>query len=184
MKFGISHTLLYFALACFFQSNAQNVFYKMPDGKIHNEIIFKKIQEGVIKNGNLKLEIFDLYTNKDSVVKNVQLSLINGGNVVGFDPYAHHKKRIGSTFKIEAFKNDKNINYESNYLQEKPSLINFWFTRCPPCVAEIPNLNNVQSKFKDKVNFIAITFDTKEKVDAFLKKQPSILNILSMQKSN
>jgi cytochrome c biogenesis protein CcmG/thiol:disulfide interchange protein DsbE len=143
----------------------------MPNGKIQDEAYFKAIQEGIVKSGNIKIEILDLRTKSDSIIKEVQFSMIDTTIGVGFDPYANHKKLIGSKFKIAAFKNDKNINYKQNYLEGKPSLINFWFTRCPPCISEIPNLNNLESKFKNKVNFIAITFDTKIQVDAFLKKR-------------
>lgn len=171
MKNLILNIFLFFALVCFFESNAQKVFYKMPDGKIADETYFKAIQEGIAKNGNIKIELFDYSTKSDSIIKEVQFSMIDTENGVSFDPYAVHKKMIGSKFNIAAFKKDNNINYKPNYLEGKPTLINFWFTRCPPCIEEIPNLNNVQSKFKDKVNFIAITFDTKVQVDAFLKKR-------------
>lgn len=54
----------------------------------------------------------------------------------------------------------------------KPTFINFWFTNCPPCIEEIPALNELKELYKDKVNFVAITFDKKEKVEKFLPKFP------------
>jgi thiol-disulfide isomerase/thioredoxin len=39
-----------------------------------------------------------------------------------------------------------------------------------PCIEEMPVLNKIKEKFKDRVNFIAITYETKEKVLDFLKK--------------
>lgn len=51
-------------------------------------------------------------------------------------------------------------------------VLNFWFTACKPCIAEIPELNEVYEKFKNDTNvvFASITFDKKEKVAAFLKE--------------
>ncbi len=53
-------------------------------------------------------------------------------------------------------------------LKGKVVVLNFWFTSCPPCVAEMPELNKLVDKYKD-VTFIGITFDKKEKVKKFLK---------------
>ena len=143
----------------------------MPDGKIQDETYFKAIKEGIAKNGNIKIELLDYRTKSDSIIKEVQFAMIDSANGIGFDPYAEHKKMIGSKFNIAAFKKDNNINYKTNYLEGKPTLINFWFTRCPPCIAEIPNLNSIQNKYQNKVNFVAITFDSRELVDTFLKKR-------------
>lgn len=60
---------------------------------------------------------------------------------------------------------------ELNDLKGKVTFINLWFTNCFPCVKEIPLLNILKNKFEENVNFVAITFDTKEKVKAFLKKK-------------
>lgn len=53
--------------------------------------------------------------------------------------------------------------------------INFWATWCPPCRAEMPSINSLQSKIrnKDKVNFIMVDVDN---------KTPSSVNY--MQKNN
>lgn len=171
MKNCIVSIVLFIVSLYSFQSNAQKLFYKMPNGIIHNETFFKAIKEGITKNGNIKIELTDLRSNKDSIIKSVKLEIINTSNGTGFDPYGNHRKSIGSKFKIEAFKNAENINYNPEYLIGKPTLINFWFTKCPPCISEIPNLNNIQRKFENNVNFIAVTFDDKKLVDDFLKKK-------------
>jgi len=57
-------------------------------------------------------------------------------------------------------------------LKGKIVVLNFWFTKCPPCVQEMPELNKLTTEFKGKnVEFIAITFNKKEIVKAFLDKQ-------------
>ncbi|WP_300669900.1 TlpA disulfide reductase family protein [Soonwooa sp.] len=59
----------------------------------------------------------------------------------------------------------KNINFKS---LDKPILLNIWFTTCEPCLEEIPILNNLKTKYGDKYKFLALTFDSKEKIEKFL----------------
>ena len=54
-------------------------------------------------------------------------------------------------------------------LKGKVVVLNFWFTKCGPCVMEMPDLNNLVEQFKGKdVEFLSITFDKKELVEQFL----------------
>jgi len=55
-------------------------------------------------------------------------------------------------------------------LKGKPTLINFWFTRCAPCIDEMPVLNKLEMQYGEDFNFIAITYEKKAVVDAFLEK--------------
>lgn len=57
-------------------------------------------------------------------------------------------------------------------LKGKPTLINFWFTRCAPCIDEIPILNEMHDNYKDEFNFDAITYESAQKIHDFLEKQP------------
>jgi len=54
----------------------------------------------------------------------------------------------------------------------KVVVLNFWFTACKPCIAEIPELNEVFEKYKNSTNviFASITFDKEKRVKKFLKK--------------
>jgi thiol-disulfide isomerase/thioredoxin len=55
-------------------------------------------------------------------------------------------------------------------LKGKVVVLNFWFTKCGPCVMEMPSLNNIVETFKDKsVEFIAITFNKKQLIEQFLE---------------
>lgn len=64
---------------------------------------------------------------------------------------------------------DKILNQKS--LNNKPTLVNLWFTSCAPCIEEMPYLNKLKEKYTDKVNFISITFNNKTEVENFLKKR-------------
>ncbi len=65
-------------------------------------------------------------------------------------------------------------------LKDKIVVLNFWFTSCKPCINEIPELNKIKEKYKNKnVIFLAITFDNKEKITTFLSKNKFNYNIIS-----
>lgn len=56
----------------------------------------------------------------------------------------------------------------------KTVLLNLWATWCPPCIREMPALNELAKEFKDK-NFIVLAIATgrqgREGADRFLKKR-------------
>jgi thiol-disulfide isomerase/thioredoxin len=52
-------------------------------------------------------------------------------------------------------------------------VLEFWATWCSGCVAQIPHLNQLVEKFKDKpVRFISVTDEDKSVVTTFLKQRP------------
>ena len=58
-------------------------------------------------------------------------------------------------------------------LSGKILVINFWFKDAAPCKAEIPELNKLVKKYKNKnVVFLAPTYDPEFDVKEFLKKNP------------
>jgi peroxiredoxin len=64
-------------------------------------------------------------------------------------------------------------------LRGKVIVLNFWFTGCQPCVEEIPGLNDLVDKFKNKdVVFIAPTWDDVSPLQAFLKEHPFKYHII------
>jgi len=56
-------------------------------------------------------------------------------------------------------------------LKDKIILIDFWFINCGPCIKEIPDLNKLKAEFEmDEVEWFAVTYDPKEKVERFLER--------------
>ena len=51
-------------------------------------------------------------------------------------------------------------------------LIDFWATWCPPCIKEIPDLLEIQEKFKEKIKLVFISVDSspEEVIPNFIKK--------------
>ena len=65
----------------------------------------------------------------------------------------------------------KDVNWQT--LRGKVVILDFWGSWCAPCVADIPRLNNLVSKYRDKpVRFIAVGHENTRKVTYFLKKHP------------
>ena len=64
---------------------------------------------------------------------------------------------------------DKTFNQKS--LNNKPTLVNLWFTTCAPCIEEMPFLNQLKEKYNNQVNFVSITFNNKNEVEKFLTKK-------------
>lgn len=62
---------------------------------------------------------------------------------------------------------DSNLNVSENQV----TIINFWATWCPPCVAEMPSLQNLYNEYGDRVDFYFVTSEDPKKVISFMKKK-------------
>jgi cytochrome c biogenesis protein CcmG, thiol:disulfide interchange protein DsbE len=119
--------------------------------------------------GSLTIESTE--TKKDSIISKISFAISNKkeDQLINFGVLSEFKDKEFPKFDLKTLA-DKNFN--SNKLIGKPTMINFWFTRCAPCIDEMPVLNNIKEKYKDDFNFIAITYEKKEDVKKFLEKHP------------
>ena len=62
--------------------------------------------------------------------------------------------------------------YTSANTKGKIVVLKAWFTSCIPCVAEMPELNKLVDKYKNRkdIIFVSIAFDSKEKLQKFTKR--------------
>ena len=64
-------------------------------------------------------------------------------------------------------------------LNGKVVVLNFWFVTCPPCVQEMPELNELTKAYASKeVVFLAMTYNDKGEVTDFLKAHTFDYNLL------
>jgi len=63
--------------------------------------------------------------------------------------------------------------YSKADLQGKVVFVTSWFSNCGPCLAEMPMLNELNTKYKDE-GFLLLSFSPEniDQVNAFLKKRP------------
>jgi len=63
-----------------------------------------------------------------------------------------------------------NERIKTENLNGKVIFLNFWFTRCQPCIKEMPTLNEIVKKYKTKnVEFISFANEDSGKLKEFLK---------------
>ncbi|MPT30557.1 MAG: TlpA family protein disulfide reductase [Chryseobacterium sp.] len=77
-------------------------------------------------------------------------------------------KLSGKKFSIENLKDENSKNFSFENLNGKPVMVNIWFTKCQPCIQELPYLNKLKEKWNSQITFIAITFDNEEDIRKFL----------------
>ena len=60
--------------------------------------------------------------------------------------------------------------FQLNHTKGKVKVISFWATWCPPCIAELPSLQELYTTYTDDVEFVLISNEKPETVKSFLKK--------------
>lgn len=176
-------TTLFFLISI--TSFSQTIYYS-TNGKdrITEAEANKMLSEQVAKMSDLigkqlygSLTINNTETKKDSIISRITFAISDKkpDNLINYGPLSEFKNKEFPKFDLKTLV-DKNFNSEQ--LKGKPTMINFWFTRCAPCIDEMPVLNKIKEKYKDDFNFIAITYEKKEDVERFLKKHPFDFNHL------
>jgi peroxiredoxin len=99
----------------------------------------------------------------------------------------HPKMENGKVIGLQLKKNEKALHpmstapdfsvsdlhgnlYKLSDLKGKIVVLNFWFMACVPCIEEMPELNKLTEKYSNNTDivFLAITYDSEEKVKSFL----------------
>jgi len=82
-----------------------------------------------------------------------------------------YRLKTGNIFPSLSLKSPKGI-VDLDKIKSKIIVINWWATSCAPCIHEIPGLNKLVDKHKDKsVDFFSIVWD-KDNLENFLKDHP------------
>ena len=179
LKFSFTN-LAAFLLLLFISSCSNNRieadYYKnLFTGEVYDKARFMQFRDSLytLKFDSLKEKPevtihFSDFSNKNySTILSFQYSIR-----VGMEYIIRQKNfdKIGMDIPLKTFVSIDGDSLQIGGEQSKPTLINLWFVGCTGCVQEMPALNQIKEKYKDKVNFVAMTFDEKPKVLKFLNK--------------
>lgn len=62
--------------------------------------------------------------------------------------------------------------YSLEDLRGKVVLINLWFIGCPPCIAEIPILNELATEYREDFIVLSFGLDDRKSIVKFIKERP------------
>jgi thiol-disulfide isomerase/thioredoxin len=55
--------------------------------------------------------------------------------------------------------------------QGKITFLSYWATWCPPCIAELPGIQELYTDYGDRIDFVLVTQEETEKVQRFITKK-------------
>lgn len=158
---------------------SQENYYKFQ-GDLYNEKSFQEKLTAIEKiygeQSDYKYTVANYKVRKtrvkqDSIIQEVEV-MLSQSNSAPLDINVGVNGLINKplpNFQLQDLANK--VKSKENY-NDKITLINLWFTSCPPCIAEIPYLNDLKKLYEGQVNFVAITFENKDKIEEFLIKKP------------
>ncbi len=72
---------------------------------------------------------------------------------------------------------NKGIPVDTNSFQGEVVFLNFWATWCPPCIAELPEIQKIYDAYGDRVKFVLISNQNPSEVEEFLNDKSYSLPI-------
>jgi thiol-disulfide isomerase/thioredoxin len=118
----------------------------------------------VTSDSTLKYKLHSLNAKTDKEIVSIITQI---GNT-----YYQYFKREGETIPEFNFTDLNGKLYNPVTTKNKIVVLKCWFIRCSMCVKEMPKLNEIVKKYKnrDDVIFLSLAYDDKEKLRNFLKK--------------
>ena len=150
--------LICFILISSCNNNSKVQYINIENQKKYSEIAFKEIKK------SFNYEIINEKNINDSIIIHFKLS--DSEKVK--EPSMSNKLKLLSL--IDTKFNLIELENIENFKKDKPSVINFWFTSCFPCILEMPYLEKMRNKYSENINFIGITFNSKKEIEKFEKK--------------
>jgi len=146
------------------------------DGKIIKENEMKQ----ALTSGNY---MSDHYMDNKKVIKAVVLRMATEDEKKRKKEREAPSELIGKDASIFTAFDINGNEYSLNNLKGKIIVMNFWYVECKPCVREMPELNILVEKYKNKdVVFLGFATNDKSKIDSFLKKNIFSYNIIPNSK--
>lgn len=76
---------------------------------------------------------------------------------------------VGEIFPLDSLEDAEGKPLPAEQVLGKPVLINFYTEYCPPCISEVPKLNQVMESRTD-INVLAITPDSRDEAAKYVKR--------------
>lgn len=180
MKTKISSLLILFITIFGCKQKSQTIeanFYKDSwTGVVYNKVEFEEylktlyIKHVDTTRGKINIGIHNskLVFSGDSIIQPFKYDIRLGNEYI---IRANSYEKIGMKIPSQKFLTITGDSINIGGKQKKPILINLWFIGCPGCIKEISDLNRLKKKYADKVDFIAMTFESEKDVKEFLKRK-------------
>ncbi|MEJ6791926.1 MAG: TlpA disulfide reductase family protein [Lacinutrix sp.] len=68
-------------------------------------------------------------------------------------------------------------NFQLEQVKGKVILVNIWATWCPPCIAEMPSIQELYTDYNDKIEFVLVSNEEQKTISSFLKTKGYNLKI-------
>lgn len=177
MLFLVAVSILSFS-ACNRKRPKVNFYENLFTEEVMNVSDFYSFRENLVKaysdstdgKAYVHFHLYSIRTSADSVIRPFKYDVRIGKNYIVRANDAINQK-INTKLEPQKFTTLKGDEITIGGTQDKPIMINLWFVDCPGCIAELPVLNELQKKYADKMNFIAITFEDKKQVEKFLNRK-------------
>ncbi|WP_435261747.1 TlpA family protein disulfide reductase [Tenacibaculum sp. nBUS_03] len=128
-----------------------------------------------VDKGEVFYQLVPLKNTSEIKIKKSIKSLANNAN--------HYFRMEGKRLPTYDFVDLNGVSYNKEDTKGKLLVLKCWFITCKVCVEEFPELNKLVDKYKDeKVAFVSLAFDEKEKLINFLKTKTFKYPTIPMQK--
>ncbi len=99
--------------------------------------------------------------------------------------FLDHYNRQGKPFPAFNFTDINGNKYNNANTKGKTIVLKCWFIGCQRCEEEMPELNTIVAKYKNRkdIVFVSLAFDTKAKLQAFLKRKQFNYQVVAGQRN-
>src|SRR5688572_26715913 len=146
-----------------FSLDDSTITFKNKDGKVLNKGEATELMKGK----------FSMETETVDGKKIVTIIPVDQSEIAEREKFLENlrKNLVGRSIDSLQFTDINGGSFSRKNARGKVIVMNFWFTSCKPCIAELPMLNELVDAYKSKeVVFIAPALDKESSVKKFLEK--------------